>query len=78
MTFKEFLQFDELEGQFGPVKANNGPLNLIMAKIKMSKPLKGRGSTITRIMAQMKANSPARPPKITSIKGPLTKPTLLK
>jgi hypothetical protein len=78
MTFKEFLKLDELEGQFGAVKAHAGPLDLIHKQVKMCKPVKGHGSTISRIMQSFASASPARPPKITSIKGPLTQPSVLK
>lgn len=78
MTFKEFLQLDELEGQFGAVKAHNGPLNLIQAMSKMCKPVRGKGSSVSRMFSAGNVSNPARPPKITSVSGPLTKPSVMK
>jgi hypothetical protein len=78
VTFKEFLQLDELDGQFGAVKANHGPLQLIQAVAKMCKPVRGKGSSVSRSFNAGGKISPARPAKITSVSGPLTTPTFLK
>lgn len=78
MTFREFMQLDELEGHYGDVKANVGPLGLINQMIKLAKPVKGKGSSVSRMFNAGKVASPARPPKITSVKGPMTSPSVLK
>lgn len=78
MTFKEFIQLDELDGQFGSVTANHGPLQLIKAQIKMCQPVTGKGSSVSRFMKGGGSKLPARPAKISSVNGPLTKPTFLK
>jgi hypothetical protein len=41
MTFKEFLN---MEGQYGSVKANNGPLQLIKTMAKLAKPVTNKGT----------------------------------
>jgi hypothetical protein len=78
MTFKEFLQMDELDGQFGNVKAHHGPLGIIKAQSKLVKPVRGHGTTVSRAMKAGGSPLPARPAKITSVHGPLTHPTFLK
>jgi hypothetical protein len=78
MTFKEFLQLDELDGQYGSVKAHQGPLQLIQAITKMVTLPKGAGSSVSRLMKAGGGALPARPAKISSVNGPLTKPTFLK
>ena len=75
MTFKDFLQQDETS----KVQSHNGPLQLIKAQIKMSKPVTGAGSTVGRIMSKaLSGIGPARAVKITSVSGPMTSPSLLK
>lgn len=76
MTFKEFLQLDELEGAFGSVKSHSGPLEFIKAQAKFCKPVRGKGTTISRMMKAGGGVRPPNPPKITSVTGPLTHPTL--
>ncbi len=77
MRFKEFLNLDELAGQFGSVTAAHGPLQIIKTQAKMCKPVRGKGSSVSRMMSSG-GISPARPAKMSSLNGPLTKPTLLK
>lgn len=76
MTFKEFLAMDE--GQYGTVRANHGPLQLIQAMTKMAKPVTGKGTSVSRMFNAGGGPGPARPAKITSVSGPLTSPTFLK
>jgi hypothetical protein len=78
MTFKEFLQLDELEGLYGGVKSNTGPLQLIKIQAKLVKPVRGKGSSVSRMLKAGGGLLPARPQKIASVNGPLTKPTFLK
>lgn len=75
MTFREFLKLDELIGQFGEPKTHVGPLQLIQARTKMVRVPKNR---ISAMMSAGGPTSPARPPKISSVHGPLTHPTFLK
>lgn len=74
MTFRQFMQLDELMGQYGSVKIQDGPLDLI----KQCKPVKGKGSSVSRMFNAGKNKNPARPARITTVNGPMTKPTLLK
>jgi hypothetical protein len=75
MTFKEFLN---MEGQYGSVKANNGPLQLIKTMAKLAKPVTNKGTSVSRMFHAGGGVGPARPAKITSVSGPLTSPTFLK
>lgn len=77
MRFREFMQLDELVGQFGTVKAHQGPLQLVKALTKMVTLPRGKGSSVSRL-SMASGISPARPAKITSVSGPLTNPTFLK
>lgn len=76
MKFKEFIQ--DLEEQYGSVTANNGPLQLIKAQAKMCKPVTGKGTSISRMMKSGGGFLPSRPAKMTTVNGPMTKPTILK
>lgn len=78
MTFKQFLKLDELEGQYGSPKAHHGPLGLIQAQAKMIRPVRGKGSSVSRMWNAGGGVSPSRPAKITKVNGPMTSPTLLK
>lgn len=78
MTFRDFLRLHELAGQFGDVKAHHGPLQLIKQQAKMVRPVRGKGSTVGRMLSAGGPTSPARPAKITSVHGPLTHPSFLK
>jgi hypothetical protein len=75
MTFKEFLQLDELEGQFGAVKTHAGPLQLIKTMTKMAQMPKQSGSPVKRAVSG--SLGPARPVKVTTVNGPMTKPSIL-
>jgi hypothetical protein len=74
MTFKEFLQ---CEGEFGTVKANNGPLQLIKSMVKLAQPVRGKGTSVGRMQSAGGGLGPAQPPKITKVSGPMTKPSIL-
>lgn len=76
MTFKEFFYLSE--GQYGSVQANHGPLQLIKTQVKMCQPVKGKGSTISRMLKSAGGVLPSRPAKISSVNGPMTNPTILK
>lgn len=76
MRFKDFISMHE--GQYGSVMANHGPLQLIKTMAKMAKPVRGRGTSVSRMYNAGGGFKPARPSKVVSINGPLTSPSLLK
>jgi len=78
MTFKEFMELDELFGLYGGVKTHHGPLGLIKSQAKMCQAVKGKGTSVSRAMSAGKVNNPARPARLTTVNGPITKPSLLK
>ena len=67
MKFREFLNMGT------SAKINSGPLDLI----KMCKPVKGKGTSVSRMFNAGKAKNPAMPAKITTVNGPMTKPSIL-
>lgn len=72
MTFKDFIKLDEI-GQFGNIGMSSGHTDLI----KMSKPVKNKGSTISRHFNAGKVINPSRPARIISPNKPMMKPSLL-
>jgi hypothetical protein len=73
MKFKEFLQL-ELDGLFGNV---NGDLGIFQKQLKDCKPVKNKGSTVSRMSSVTKPSMPARPAGLSSYKKPMTIPSLL-
>lgn len=81
MTFKEFLQNEELKGIYGPVaKVGGGENNLFKIATKDVKSPLGRGDAIKKMMsAGPKVSKPARPAGPGSGPNkPMTIPSVLK
>lgn len=78
MRFKEFLQL-ELDGLFGNIKTASGNLGIIQSQIKDCQTVKGKGTSVGRMMSSgPKVTTPARPAGLNSHKKPMTIPSLLK
>lgn len=75
MTFKEFIQFDELQGQYGNVGAVQGPMGIHMAMKRLHTPVKKKGTTsVSRAMSAGYFKSPSRP----AVLSPPNKPTTIR
>lgn len=73
MTFKQFMQLDEdSAGLYGSIKAASGDINLIKNQIKLTKPVKGKGTSISRMMSAGTVKNPARPARLFSPTKPMT------
>jgi|694.fasta_scaffold08426_21 hypothetical protein len=71
MTFKEFIQIDELQGQYGNVQAVQGPLGIHSALKQLHTPVKKKGTTtVSRAMSAGKFRSPSRPAILSAPNSP--------
>lgn len=71
MTFKEFIQMHELQGQYGNVKAVQGPMGIHLALKRMHTPVKKPGTTsVSRAFHAGKYKSPSRPAIVSGPNSP--------
>jgi hypothetical protein len=73
MTFKEFLQIDELHGAYGSVKHVQGPLGIHLALKKIIVPkCRSKGaSRVKKALVAGKVTSPSRPTVLTFSNRPM-------
>jgi hypothetical protein len=79
MKFKDFIQLDELVGQYGNVKAVSSPLGIHKATKKSLIPTgdsRGR-SSVSRLLSAGKFRSPSRPSGLVALNKPMTIPSSL-
>lgn len=71
MTFKEFIQINELQGQYGNVKAVQGPMGVHLSLKRMHTPVKKKGTTsVSRALSAGKFRSPSRPAIVSGPNSP--------
>lgn len=78
MTFKEFIQLDELNGLYGNVPALRGPMGVHSAIKKSHVPATRKGTTsVGRALSAGKFRSPSRPAVLEAPNKPGTIPSVL-